>query len=82
MSGQFINSPALIGRRYSSIADYPGDQPIAQDGDRLVYKGKRKVYLVVNDVVVDFYDWDIYGSDYRYTQKRARTAWGIHWAIA
>jgi len=82
MSGQFINSPDLVGKRYADVADYQHDQPIAQDGDRLVYKGRRKVYLVHNDIVMDFFDWDIYGSQYRDVQKRAMSTWGVTWVIA
>jgi hypothetical protein len=33
--------------------------PIAVDGNRQVYKGKRKVYLVEDGLVIDYFDWDI-----------------------
>jgi len=81
MPGQFINSPDLIGKPYNEVADYPFDKPIAQDGDRFVYKGIRKVYLVENGKVVDFFDWEKFGDRYRYAQKQAQSAWGINWVI-
>jgi len=82
MSGIFVDSPDLVGKSYASVADYPHDQPIAQDGARSVYKGIRKVVLVVDGVVADYYDWDIYGSQYYHIQKQAQLAWGINWWIA
>ncbi len=81
MPGQFVNSPDLIGKPYKEVADYPNDKPIAQDGNRFVYKGIRKVYLVQDGKVIDFFDWDIYGNQYRHTQRKAQEAWGIKWLI-
>jgi hypothetical protein len=81
MSGRFVNSPDLIGKKYSQVADYPSDKPVAQKGDWFVFKGRRKVYLVHDHVVMDFFDWDIYGSQYRDVQKQAQVAWGISWQI-
>ncbi len=63
MPGRFKTSPNhIVGQRYADVADYPNDPPLTVDGNRIVYKGIRKVYLVVDDVVVDFYDWEIYGD--------------------
>ncbi len=84
MPGKFIDSPNhIIGRPYTEVADYPNDRPIAQFPDgRMVYKGIRKVYLVGSDgSVIDFYDWDIFGSQYRHIQKQAQRAWGITWPV-
>jgi len=82
MPGLFINSLQLIGQRYSKVADYPNARPIAQSSDgRAVYKGFRKVILVVNDIIVDFYDWEPFGDQYRHAQKRAQAAWGMTWPI-
>ncbi len=83
MPGSFINSPNhIVGQPYSKVADYPSARPIATTADgRLVYKGFRKVFLVTNDIVVDFYDWEPFGNQYRYTQRRAQEAWGITWPI-
>ena len=82
MAGRFITSPDLIGKWYDKVADYPYDKPIAQDGDRFVYKGIRKVYLVADGKVLDFFDWDIYGSDGRDAQIHAQRVWGIKWHIS
>jgi len=82
MPGLFINSPALIGKPYKEAADYPNARPVAQSPDgRAVYKGFRKVFLVVNGTVVDFYDWEPFGNQYRHAQKRAQDAWGMTWPI-
>jgi hypothetical protein len=81
MPGQFTNSPNLIGKSYKEVADHPYDEPIAQDGDRFVYKGIRKVLLVQDGKVIDFYDWEKFGNKYRYVQKKAQEAWGIKWPI-
>ncbi len=81
MPGRFKTSPNIVGKRYSDVADYPNDAPIARDGNRAVYKGLRKVVLVENDVVVDFYDWEILGNQYRHIQKQAQAAWGIKWIV-
>jgi len=81
MAGRFIDSPNLVGINYASVADYPYDKPIAQDGDRLVYKGRRKVYLVTSGTIVDYYDWEILGDQYRHVQRQAQSAWGIPWVI-
>jgi hypothetical protein len=82
MPGRFINSPThLVGKKYSDIAEYPWDKPIAIYGNRCVYKGYRKVILVQDGIVVDFYDWDKYGDEYRAVQKMAQNAWGITWYI-
>jgi len=81
MPGQFINSPNLVGKPYKEVADYPYDKPIAQDGNRFVYKGIRKVYLVQDGQVVDFFDWEPFGNNYLYTQRKAQQAWGIKWLI-
>jgi len=81
MPGKFINSPNLIGKLYKKVADFPNARPVAQDGNRAVFKGFRKVYLVVDGVVTDFFDWDIYGDQYRHVQRRAQAAWGITWPI-
>lgn len=78
---RFINTPDLTNALYAQVADYPFDPPIAVCGDKKVYKGRRKVYLVKDDVVVDFYEWDIYGSQYRDVQRAAMAAWGISWSI-
>jgi len=81
MPKQFVNSPDLVGKHYVDVADYPYDKPIAQDGGRLVYKGIRKALLVIDGVIADFYDWDIYGNDYRNVQRKAQADWGISWQI-
>jgi hypothetical protein len=81
MPGQFINSPDLVGKSYKEVADYPYDKPIAQDGNRFVYKGIRKVYLVQNGQIIDFFDWEKFGNQYRYVQKKAQETWGIRWLI-
>jgi len=81
MPGQFTNSPDLIGKPYKEVADHPYDEPIAQDGDRFVYKGIRKVILVKDGKVIDFFDWEKFGNQYRYAQKKAQEAWGIKWLI-
>jgi hypothetical protein len=82
MPGLYINSPNLIGKPYKDVADYPNTWPIAQSPDgRKVYKGFRKVFLVVNDTVVDFYDWEPFGDQYRHIQKQAQRAWGMTWPI-
>jgi len=84
MPGRFVDSPNhIIGRRYVDVADYPCNRPIAQspDGKQQVFKGIRKVYLVTNGIVTDFFDWDIYGDQYRHVQKQAQRAWGITWPI-
>jgi len=80
MPGRFKTSPEIIGRLYKEVADY-GDPPIAVDGNRAVYKGLRKVYLVVDGLVVDFYDWEVLGNQYRHVQKQAQRAWGIKWIV-
>lgn len=79
MPGRFIDSPDIVGKLYAAVADYPNDSPIAIDGDRRVYKGKRKIYLVQDGVVIDYFDWDIYGSEYRNIQEQAQRNWGIRW---
>jgi len=82
MPGRFKNSPCIIGRLYKEVADYPNAKPIAQSpGGWTVYKGFRKVYLVIDGVIVDFYDWEPFGNQYRYVQKKAQEAWGIKWPI-
>jgi hypothetical protein len=81
MPGRFKTSPNIIGKPYKEVADYPNDKPIAQDGDRFVYKGIRKVYLVKDDIVIDFFDWEKFGNKYRYAQKNAQYEWGIKWLI-
>jgi hypothetical protein len=82
MPGRFINSPAhLVGQKYLNVAEYPYSPPIAVSGDRCVYKGYQKVLLVKDGVVMDFYDWDVYGNDYRNAQKMAQDVWGITWHI-
>jgi len=81
MSGRFIDSPDLVGKPYAAVADYPANKPIAVDGNRAVYKGHRKVILVVDGIVADYYDWDIYGDQYRHVQKQAQRAWGMTWPI-
>ena len=81
MPSQFTNSPNLIGKSYKEVADHPYDEPIAQDGDWVVYKGIRKVLLVQDGKVIDFYDWEKFGNKYRYAQKKAQEAWGIKWLI-
>jgi len=82
MPGLYINSPSLIGKSYKEVADYPSARPVAQSPDgRMVYKGFRKVFLVVDGVVVDFYDWEPFGDQYRHTQKRAQATWGMTWPI-
>jgi len=83
MPGLYANSPDLVGKPYASIADYPGDKPKAQSPNGYkVYKGIRKVLLVNSDgIVVDFYDWEPFGDQYRHVQRRAQEAWGITWPI-
>jgi hypothetical protein len=81
MPGRFIDSPDIIGKAYHEVADYPNDRPIAVDGNRCVYRGKRKVYLVKDGIVEDYFDWEIYGSQYRDVQKNAQYKWGIRWII-
>jgi len=84
MPGRFKTSPNhIIGLPYAKIADYPDDRPIAQspDGKQQVYKGIRKVYLVTNGIVTDFFDWEILGNQYRHIQKQAQRAWGMTWLI-
>lgn len=82
MAGQFINSPNhIIGRPYAEVADYPYDPPLVQDGSRAIFKGFRKVYLVINGVVADFYDWDKYGNHGRQIQQKAQSEWNIKWRI-
>ena len=81
MPGRFIDSPDIIGKAYHEVADYPNDRPIAVDGNRQVYRGKRKVYLVENDIIIDYFDWEIYGSQYRDVQRNAQYKWGIRWII-
>jgi len=82
MPGLYINSPSIAGKSYKDVADYPNARPLAQPPDgRMVYKGIRKVYLVSNGIVVDFYDWEPFGDRYRSVQKRAQDAWGITWPI-
>jgi len=73
MPGRFTTSPNIIGKPYEEIADYPGDPPIATDGNRAVYKGRRKVILVVDGVVRDFFDWEIFGNQYRDVQRLAQS---------
>jgi hypothetical protein len=79
MPGKFIDSPDIIGKRYLDVCDYPSDKPIAVDGNRQVYKGKRKVYLVQDGIIIDYFDWDIYGNEYLHVQKQAQRSWGIRW---
>jgi len=79
--GRFVNSPDIIGRLYKEVADYPGDPPIAVDNNRKVFRGKQKVYLVQDDLVIDFYDWEIFGSQYRDVQRLAQYRWNIRWTI-
>jgi len=81
MPGRFIDSPDIIGKPYLEVCDYPSSLPIAVDGNRCVYRGKRKVYLVRNGIVEDYFDWEIYGSQYRDVQKNAQYQWGIKWII-
>jgi hypothetical protein len=81
MPGRFIDSPDTIGKLYKEVADYPNDRPIAVDGNRCVYRGKRKVYLVKDGIVEDYFDWEIYGSQYRDVQRSAQYKWGIKWII-
>ncbi len=82
MPGRFKTSFGLIGRYYKDVADYPNARPIAQSPDGLaVYKGFRKVYLVSNGTVVDFYDWEPFGSQYRHAQRQAQADWGMTWPI-
>jgi hypothetical protein len=82
MPGRFIDSPDLVGKPYAEVADYPADKAIAIDGNRAVYKGIRKVYLVNdNGIIIDYYDWDIYGNQWLHTQKQAQRAWGMSWPI-
>jgi hypothetical protein len=81
MAGRFIDSPDIIGKVYHEVADYPGDMPIAVDGNRQVYRGKRKVYLVKDGIIIDYFDWEIYSSQHRDVQKNAQYEWGIKWII-
>ena len=81
MPGQFTNSPDLIGKSYKEVADHPYDEPITILCDRVVYKGIRKVLLVQDGKVIDFFDWEKFGNKYRYAQKKAQEAWGIKWLI-
>jgi len=81
MAGRFIDSPDIIGKHYLDVCDYPNDRPIAVDGNRCVYRGKRKVYLVKDGIVEDYFDWEIYGSQYRDVQRNAQYKWGIRWII-
>jgi len=82
MPGRFVDSPDIIGKLYLDICDYPGDMPIAFDGNRQVYKGKNKVYLVQDGVVIDYFDWDIYGTQYKDIQKLAQQVWNTRWIIS
>jgi len=82
MPGRFINSPKIIGQPYVEVATYPNARPIAQSPDgRMVYKGFRKVFLVKDGIVVDFYDWEPFGNRYRHVQRQAQAAWGMIWPI-
>jgi hypothetical protein len=82
MPGRFAYSPDyIIGVAYSLVADYPNSLPIAVDGNRCVFMGKGKVFLVENGIVVDYFDWEPYGSQYWDTQKIAQEKWGLRWVI-
>jgi len=83
MPGRFKNSPDIIGRPYKEVADYPSARPIAQspDGTQQVYKGIRKVYLVSDGIVTDYFDWEILGDQYRHIQRYAQSVWGIKWIV-
>jgi len=80
MAGRFAYSPNyIIGAAYSVVADCPGNLPIVVNGNRCVFMGIRKVYLVENGIVLDYYDWEPYGSQYWDTQKIAQEKWGLKW---
>jgi len=82
MAGKFAYSPDyIIGAAYSVVADYPNSLPIAVDGNRCVFQGKRKIYLVQDGIVVDYYDWEPYGTQYWDTQKIAQKEWRMRWMI-
>jgi hypothetical protein len=50
---------SLIGKPYLDNCDYPNSLPIAIDGNRRLYKGKGKIYLVQDGVIVDYFNWDV-----------------------
>jgi hypothetical protein len=81
MPGRFKTSPDIIGRPYQEVADYPKDPPIAVEGNRKVFRGKLKVYLVENGIVKDFFDWQVFGNEYKDIQKLAQSTWKIKWVI-
>jgi len=82
MPGRFAYSPDyIIGAAYSLVADYPNSLPVAVDNNRCVFMGKGKVFLVESGIVVDYFDWEPYGSQYWDVQRIAQKEWGLRWMI-
>jgi plasmid rolling circle replication initiator protein Rep len=54
-----ISRSSIIGKSYLDHCDYPNSLPIAIDGNRRVYQGKGKIYLVQDGVIIDCFSWNM-----------------------